>query len=344
MNIPETLKWQETGKTLGQGGQATVVEVIDKTTEDRKTYALKALSEGKPQKVYERFIREIDAIKKLNHPSIIKIVDHSEPNANFHYYVMELIPDAMNLKKRLLLKKNPFYLNPLKALGLFMQIAEMIKACEIIKITHRDLSPANILILPDDSIRVIDFGLCHIEDAQTITLNDEGVGTPNYMAPECESGAAGDITSSSDLYSAGKILWSAVTGLNAFARESAVFNMKSMVSLFPERPDTWQLHHIFEKTIRRDPKNRWKNADEALKDAKKIYFLINAGYPALELIDTYCPICGYGTLQRFEGGHVVFGNPNPHGISSLQCTYCCICFAINTKKRTEMLEARRVTE
>ena len=61
-----------------------------------------------------------------------------------------------------------------------------------------------------------------------MTLIDERVGTQYYMAPECEAGAGVEITSSADLYSVGKLLWSAVTGGFAFAREAPVFQAKSM--------------------------------------------------------------------------------------------------------------------
>ncbi len=87
MKIPETLKWKATGKTLGQGGQGVVHEVINKEEQNGKKYALKALSKGKPLEAYQRFYREIKAIKELNHPNIIKIFDHSNEGDDFNYYL-----------------------------------------------------------------------------------------------------------------------------------------------------------------------------------------------------------------------------------------------------------------
>src|SRR4030043_28214 len=129
MKIPDNLRWEATGKTLGKGGQATVFEVFDKTSGDDKKYALKSLVKGKPKSAYLRFAREIQ---------VIKICE-------------QIVPPVV----------------------------------------HRDISPSNILILPDETIKVIDFGLCQIENEDKITLIDEGVGTQNYMSPECESGAEG---------------------------------------------------------------------------------------------------------------------------------------------------------
>jgi serine/threonine protein kinase len=344
MKLPATLKWKSTGKTLGEGGQGTVIEVVEQGAEGGATFALKALARGKPAKAYERFAREIQAIKNLNHPAIIKIIDRSEHPSDFHYYVMELIPTAISLKKLVGSNQNHFHRDPLKSLQLFIQLLEVIKACEEIKIVHRDLSLANILLLPDNSIKVIDFGICQLEEAETITLTDEGVGTPNYMAPECESGAGGGAAAASDMYSAGKILWSLIANMNAFSRENPVFNSKSMNAIFPDLPSTWHLHHIFEKTVRHNPVNRWQKVEDALRMSRRVHFLVASGYLPLESIANTCPICGFGYLDSFDGSHVVFGNPNPRGIVSSQCSYCGFCFAINSAKIENTLKSRKQLE
>lgn len=243
MEFPPNFRWQKVVE-LGSGGQATVFEVKDNTGELKGSFALKPLKENFTAQAYERFQREVTAIKGLNHPAIIKIIESSKPEDNFHYYVMEYVPDAKPLKKLLHTNANPFYEDAFKSLTLFRRLVEVIAAIKEASIVHRDLSPANVLILPDESIKVIDFGICQIEDETRITLVDEGVGTINYIAPECESGAGGIASFKSDLYSAGKILWSAVTNQVAFARESRAFNDKSLYKL-NLKVMTWHLHHIF---------------------------------------------------------------------------------------------------
>ncbi len=346
MKIPKDLRWELTGKTLGEGGQAQVFLVKDKNAEYDGVWALKALKRGEPGQAYERFSREVAAIKKLRHPNIISIIDSSAQGDDFPFYVMEYIEGARPLKSIIKAERNPFYGNPLKSLWLFEQVCSALVACEKTspKIIHRDLSPSNILIIPDLTIKVIDFGLCQFQGDETITLIDEGVGTVNYMAPECESGSEDVISIGADLYSAGKILWSAITGLNAFSRESPVFNTKSMPEMFPEHPMTWHLHHIFEKTIRHDWRNRWGAAIQAEAVVRRVRSLIESGYPPLEEIGPQCPICGVGELSGFEQSHAVFGNPNPRGIESRQCTYCGICFPFNSLKRRETLDSRKKLE
>ena len=172
-----------------------------------------------------------------------------------------------------------------------------------------------------------------------MTLVDEGVGTQNYMAPECESGAGAPITSAADLYSAGKLLWSAVTGWFAFAREAPAFQAKSMNTIFPDAPRLWHLQQAFLYTIRQDPANRWKTAQSALRATARIEELVAAGYPPLrQLYQKMCPICGVGTLRDFDGSHMVFGNPGLRGIAKLQCTVCGYCFPVNLSRLQESIK------
>ncbi len=249
MKIPKESRWEATGDALGEGGQAQVVLVKDKTEEFDGVWAIKILKRRQSSQAYERFSREISAIKKLQHPNIIQIVDHSTPDAEFQFYVMEHIEGAKTLEKIMVSENNPFLGDALRSLDLYEQICSALieYGHSNPKIVHRDLSPANILIKVDGSIKIIDFGLCQIEGHETITLLDEGVGSVNYMAPECESGANEIVSAGADLYSAGKILWSAITGKKAFSREKLVFSGKTMTEIFPESPETWHLHHIFEK-------------------------------------------------------------------------------------------------
>lgn len=343
MKIPETLKWKHTGKTLGQGGQAQILEVVDKTSDSPQTYALKPLGRNKPEQAYQRFYREIQAIKAANHPYIIKIIDHSNEGDDFNYYVMELVPGAVSLKTMIESGNNPFFQDPLKALSLFEKLAEVIIECDKMNpgVVHRDLSPANVLILPDEKIRVIDFGICQIEGAEPITLLDEGLGTIDYMAPECGSGASGEISAKSDLYSAGKILWSAVTGRKAFAREEPIWGAMSMKSIFPDLPNTWHLSPILEKTIQEKGYDR-PLPYVAMELSKKISSVIGAGFPPIELIGKQCPVCGFGELST-ETGWVAWGKAAPAGSAYFECNHCGFYFAQNKTTHEQSVKRGKPT-
>ena len=340
VKLPSTFRWKVDGGTLGEGAHGTVVPVVDTTNELQGRYALKTLSGGKSAAVYERFVREASLIKSVAHPHVVQVVDHSKVDDEFPYYVMEYVDGAKSLKQLLRTEGNPFHANPLKSLRMFIQLVAAIQACEKSKIVHRDISPANVLVLPNHDIRLIDFGLCQPENHETITLAGDGVGTQNYMAPECEAGADGQVLSVSDLYSAGKILWSAITNLPAFSREEPAFKSKSMKEVFPDDPMTWHLHHIFAATIRRSIGDRAPNAETALAIAKRVATVIASHYPPLELTTERCPLCGWGSFTQFQGDHMVFGNPNPAGIHAVMCSYCGFCFARSFAQVKKNLDAR----
>lgn len=208
---------------------------------------------------------------------------------------MEYVDGAENLGKRIARKTSPFFKNPLEAVDGFIQIVEALATCERCGIVHRDLSPANVLVTDEGRIMLIDFGLCHFEDGQAITLTEEAVGTPHYRAPECSGHSQQEPTIQADFYSAGKILWSMITNKPAFDREAPVFNHLSLANLLPEVRMSWHLHHILEFTIRQEAKHRYDNTVRALEGARQVRRLIIHGYKPLEqLADTLCPLCGIG--------------------------------------------------
>ena len=328
MKIPDNLRWKSTGKTLGSGGQGDVELVIDKGDPDGLNYALKMLRNvGSPQAL-QRFQREIEVVQRLRHPSIIPIVDYSESGSPFQYYVMEYYEGACTLASIIFSPDSPYRGNVEKCLDLIEQILCRIGVCEINNVVHRDIKPQNILVLPDETIRLIDFGVCQFDGGGLITLVDENIGDRIYTAPECEAGNEGYIGTHSDIYSAGKVLWSAITGNQAFAREQPVFSNKSMLRMFPRTPETWHLMPLFEKTIRRDPSERFQSHSHALSLIGDLREIIGGGFPPLEKVRSRCPSCGWEKVEEWNQGYVVFGQGRPYGsdLRRLICNYCGFAF------------------
>lgn len=343
MKIPTNIPWESTGRTLGRGGQGVVHEVTKRGGDPNERFALKILKNVKSQQAIARFSQEIRALQKISHPGVLKVLDHCCENTDFKYFVTPLLEDARTLQEAISTRPSPYIGKPIEALQLFEQICEALNACHTAGITHRDLKPANILLSRGQAY-LIDFGICHVIDGDTITLIDEGVGSPKYMAPECESGSEAQVNATADIYSVGKILWAALTGREAFAREAPAFTNLSLQQLFPDNPRIWHLQRIFEKTIRRNPEERWANARDALTQSRRLQYIIESGFPPAEYLGVYCGICGVGKLKDFHGSHMVFGNPNPSGIRSLQCDTCGYCVAINTELRNKVIEDRRRLE
>ncbi len=325
MKIPDSVSWKRVGDPLGIGGQGNVHPVVRKDDPEGPTFALKKLNKTNSEKARDRFQREIEAVKTLDHPNIIRIIDYSSADADFQYYVMECPEDPRTLSDLIFSSCNPFYGDALRSLDLFEQIVSAIGACEECQpqVFHRDIKPDNILVLKDGSIRLIDFGICHFDDGNMITLTDEGVGARDYTAPECESGNSDrPIGIHSDLYSAAKVLWTAITSQKAFAREQPVFRHRSMKEMFPERTETWHLTSIFEKTIREAPEDRFQSTHDVLCLIREVRYLIQQGFPPLEDVGERCPSCGRKDVKKIPDSHSVFGYIRRVDFVSYQCNSC----------------------
>ena len=253
---------------------------------------------------------------------------------------MEYHKGARTLNSLILSATNPYYGNVTKSLNLFEQVVSAIKFCQFSNppIVHRDINPKNILVLPDDTICLIDFGICQVQDGTIITLVDENVGARNYTSPECEAGNEESIHVYSDIYSASKVLWSTMTSKQAFAREEAVFKDRSMERMFPTKPETWHLSHIFEKTIRQNPSDRVQGTGQTLELIREVRYLIDQGIPPLSMVSSRCPSCGLKDIREFKDGFKVFGNPNPSGVVSIMCNSCGFGFIRNIEILRESIE------
>ncbi len=166
MKIPDSVPWRSTGRTLGSGGQGDVHLVTRRDQPEGARYALKALRNVQSRQARERFRREIEAVKHLDHPAIANIIDQSEPDDPFQFYVMEYYEGAKTLASVIFSDLNPYRGKAIKCLYLFEQIVLAIRACEQAspQVIHRDINPKNILLLPDGTLRVIDFGVCQFQD------------------------------------------------------------------------------------------------------------------------------------------------------------------------------------
>lgn len=203
--IPSHLDWKQIDqKPLGSGGQGTVYRVIDIFDPKETVRALKVLDPNASQQARERFQNEIVTVSNISHRSIIKIIDYSQPHDDFQYLVMEYHDGAVTINELCLppLLYNPFHGNTIKCLDLFGQIISAVRACERAPnpVYHRDISPKNILVLPNSTIRLIDFGLCHTDGDNTITMTGENIGTRSYAPPECGAGINLPVGTHTDIY------------------------------------------------------------------------------------------------------------------------------------------------
>jgi hypothetical protein len=163
---------------------------------------------------FDRFLQEYEIVAGLNHENIVRIYDLGV--ADDHAYIaMEHFP-AGDLRERM---KKP--LAPSLALRFLQQIASALEAIHSVGVLHRDLKPANVMLRPDGTVSLIDFGLAKANhDDISLTGTREIFGTPYYMSPE--QGHAEIIDARSDLYSLGVVFYEMLIGRKPFNGATAM--------------------------------------------------------------------------------------------------------------------------
>jgi hypothetical protein len=208
---------------------------------------------------FDRFLQEYEIVAALNHRNIVRIYDLGV--ADDHAYIaMEHFP-AGDLRQRM---KSP--LSPGLALHYVNQMASALDAIHEVGVLHRDLKPANVMLRPDGTLCLIDFGLAKDNETPVdLTGSREIFGTPYYMSPE--QGHAELIDARSDLYSLGVVFYEMLTGRKPYTGTTAmevIYKHKRT-----EMPEIAPQLAIYEPTLRRllakEPKDRFQTAREVLQ-------------------------------------------------------------------------------
>ena len=159
---------------IGAGGMGIVYRGQD--TKTQTTVAIKQLKpELADRELIERFEREGEALRELNHPNMVKLLDTVEEAGN-HYLILEYVAGG-DLKD--LLEHGAMPLEQI--LTIAIQIADALTRSHYLNIIHRDLKPANILIAEDGTARLTDFGIARVSSKERITDTDAIIGTIDYL-------------------------------------------------------------------------------------------------------------------------------------------------------------------
>jgi eukaryotic-like serine/threonine-protein kinase len=198
-------------RLIGAGGMGRVYEV--EHVELGKRFVLKALQRelARREDLVARLRNEWRALARLEHPSIVNVTDAGTSSNGVPFYVMERL-EGENLATLLHRARR---LLPQQALAIAASVLEGLHAAHQIGVVHRDVKPPNIFLTGPTTVKVLDFGIAKIRDANdVITARGMAVGTPRYMSPEQANGTPVDARS--DIYATGLILFEMVSGVGPF--------------------------------------------------------------------------------------------------------------------------------
>jgi tetratricopeptide (TPR) repeat protein/tRNA A-37 threonylcarbamoyl transferase component Bud32 len=256
----------EIQKELGRGGMGVVYKARQVSL--NRPVALKMIKAGalSDEAELRRFRNEAEAVALLDHASIVPVYEVGEHDGQ-NYFSMKLV-EGGNLAEQLL----TFQGNPRAAAILMAETAEAVHHAHMRGILHRDLKPANILIDAEGHPHVTDFGLAKlIESDVELTASGAIMGTPSYMSPEQATGRRAALTTATDVYGLGAILYALLTGKAPFRGDSLVDTLQAVKERPPDSPRNVNssvprdLETICLKCLEKDPRRRYTSA-QALAD------------------------------------------------------------------------------
>jgi hypothetical protein len=262
---------------IGRGGMSDVYRGTDVVLQ--REVAIKILTD-RSEDLRKRFLREAQSMARLNHPNIVGVYDAAQ-NDGVSYIVMELV------QGRTLAMISPAELTVHTALRYILDLLEALAFAHDNNVVHRDVKPANIMVLPGGAIKVMDFGLSRrTSEMSSVTNAGEIVGTIAYLSPERFLGKIAD--ERSDLYSVGVVMYEVFTGTVPFKNESddlvaVIFAHvneppAALRSINPAVPAP--IERIVLRLLEKDPERRYATAREVAADIRALLGLGASGQPA----------------------------------------------------------------
>src|SRR5213594_1750309 len=216
---------------IGRGGQGVVFRARQKSL--NRTVALKVISLGQwaSRAHVKRFRLEAEAAASLNHPSIVPIYEVGERDGSC-YFSMKFV-EGGQLDE--IVRHTPMSIR--HAAELIAKLARTVHYAHEHGILHRDIKPGNILINAEGEPLLTDFGLARLAESESsITRTLEVMGTPSYMAPEQAVGDNSAVSSATDIYGLGAVLYQLLTGHPPFAGDTTYETVRMVLETQPRQP------------------------------------------------------------------------------------------------------------
>jgi len=255
-------------RKLGSGGMAAVYLAEDEDLGRRVAIKILDSRYADDELFLERFRREAKSAAGLSHPNIVSIYDRGE-SAGHAYIAMEVI-EGRSLKE-LIKERGP--LPVAKAIDYVQQILTAVRFAHRNGIVHRDIKPHNILVGPEERLKVTDFGIARADDGG-MTETGSIIGTAHYLSPE--QARRSSVTAQSDLYSVGVVLYEMLTGRVPFSGDSLPEIVMKHVTDTPRPPSTLvqgipaELDQIVLRALAKTARERYASAEEFSDDLGRV--------------------------------------------------------------------------
>jgi len=274
---------------IARGGQASVYLAHQEPL--NRPVALKLLSppsheatEEEREAFEQRFLLEARTLAGLDHPNIVTIFDYGETDDGRYYLAMEYISGGRFLD---LLKKG--HLEPGRAVGLVLQVAQALRYAHKRGVVHRDVKNSNVLVRTldngEEQAKVVDFGLVKLSRVDSgLTQSGMILGSPHFMAPEQATGQAVDHRA--DIYATGVLLYCGLTAKYPFDGPHATAiitahvtrDVPSFASIAPDTQIPEGLELIVRRCLEKKPGRRYPSMDALIADLVPYHSgLVNEG-------------------------------------------------------------------
>jgi len=272
---------------LGGGTMGEVYKALDQRL--GRTVALKLLPAdlARDPSARRRFLHEAKAVAALDHPNVATLYEVGESEGGRMFLALAFC-EGETLQQRL--ERGPLPLP--EAVSIARQIAQGLAAAHRLHIVHRDVKPANVVILPDGKVKLLDFGLAKMTGATLLTRLGSSPGTPAYKSPEQTRGDKVDPRS--DLWALGVVLYEMVTGRLPFGGE---YEQAVIYAILNEPPRPLgdgkvfppELTAAIDKALAKDPAKRYATAEAMEEDLARIPLGIGSGDVRARLIELRRP-------------------------------------------------------
>lgn len=229
--------------------------------ETKTPVAIKILASALAEDInfQNRFMKEIEALRQLKHPNIVRLLGYGREEMCF-YYAMELV-NGRSFEEEI---RSGRSFGWRETLSYAIQIASALNCAHVHGIIHRDLKPANLMLTSNGIVKLSDFGIATLFGSDKITSVGSVVGTINYMAPE--QAAAQPVTTRTDLYAFGAVLVALLTGHPPYSASTLPEIIHQHATSPARRPSQMgidlpvEFDELIGRLLERNPEKRPKNA------------------------------------------------------------------------------------